>query len=122
MRPALREIYFGQWEGLTWQEIEQQDQEYAQRWLAEYPDVPAPGGELFHDFEARIMSEVEALAMLATGRSIVVVTHAGVLRTVLRRLCRYTEAEALEQTQEYCSIVRCTVSASPVAQTIEVQA
>ena len=37
VRPALREINFGQWEGLTWKEIERRDETYARRWIAEYP-------------------------------------------------------------------------------------
>ncbi len=37
LRPALREIDFGQWEGLRWEQIEQLDPEYARRWVALYP-------------------------------------------------------------------------------------
>src|ERR1700742_386415 len=33
LRPALREIHFGRWEGLSWSEIEQLDPEYARRWV-----------------------------------------------------------------------------------------
>src|ERR1700678_741680 len=32
VRSALREINFGQWEGATWEEIEQRDDAYARRW------------------------------------------------------------------------------------------
>jgi alpha-ribazole phosphatase len=108
VRPALREIGFGQWEGLTWREIEQRDGIYALRWSSEYPALPAPGGETFSDFEHRVMSEVEFLSVTAAaaGQSIAVITHAGVVRTVLRTLHECSEEEAWERTRSYCSIVR----------------
>jgi alpha-ribazole phosphatase len=108
VRSALREIDFGQWEGLTWKEIELRDEAYARRWIAEYPRLPAPEGESFHDFERRVLDEVKLLSMEAQtdGRRIAVVTHAGVLRTVLCALHRCSDHDAWEQTRPYCSIVR----------------
>ncbi len=108
VRSALREIDFGQWEGLTWKEIELRDETYARRWLAEYPRLPAPEGESFHNFERRVLNEVKLLSMEAEteGRRIAVVTHAGVLRTVLCALQGCSDDDAWEQTRSYCSIVR----------------
>ena len=59
--PELREIGFGEWEGLSWQEIESRDQAYARRWLEAYPELPAPGGELFEAFQSRVLTEVKQL-------------------------------------------------------------
>src|SRR5580704_2673963 len=99
VRPALREIDFGQWEGLSWSEIEQQDETYARRWIEEYPRLSAPGGESFRDFERRVLDEVKFLSMEADGRGIAVVTHAGVLRTVLCTLHGCSKEDAWEQTR-----------------------
>ncbi len=60
LRPALREIDFGDWEGLSWEEIEQLDPDYAQKWVNSYPNLPAPSGESFQDFERRVLAEVES--------------------------------------------------------------
>jgi alpha-ribazole phosphatase len=108
VRPTLREIDFGQWEGLTWKEIERRDETYARRWIAEYPRVPAPDGEDFCDFERRILDEVKYMSMeaQAKGSNIAVVTHAGVLRTVLCRLHGCSKDDAWEQTRSYCSVAR----------------
>lgn len=108
VRPTLREIGFGQWEGLTWKEIENRDGSYARRWTSEYPTLSAPDGENFNDFEHRVMLEAEFLSVnaMAAVRSIAVITHAGVLRTVLQRLHGCAEEEAWERTKSYCSIVR----------------
>jgi alpha-ribazole phosphatase len=105
LRPALREIHFGQWEGLSWEQIEGRDPDYAREWMAAYPDLPAPGGETFAAFEARVLEEVNQLVDDHRG-PIAVVTHAGVLRVVLRRLRGCSDAEAWDQTQAYCCVVR----------------
>ncbi len=105
VRPALREIDFGRWEGLRWEQIEQIDPEYAREWVARYPHLAAPSGENFQAFEARVLGEVTRLLDDSRG-PIAVVTHGGVLRVVLRHLCGRSDEEAWRQTQAYCSLVR----------------
>jgi alpha-ribazole phosphatase/probable phosphoglycerate mutase len=121
VRPALREINFGQWEGITWKEIERRDDVYARRWIAEYPRLPAPNGESLIDFERRVLDEVKFLSLQAeaAGCRIAVVTHAGVLRTVLCALHGCSEDHAWEQTTSYCSVVRYTSAAYSSVQTTE---
>jgi alpha-ribazole phosphatase len=123
LRPALREIGFGQWEGLTWKEVVERDEPYARLWSEKYPDLPAPDGESFRDFEHRVLNEVSLLSKEAEAeaRSIAVITHAGVLRTILRTLHGYSEAKAWEQTKSYCSIVRHTSDKFLAAHGTEVQ-
>lgn len=108
VRSALREINFGLWEGASWAEIERRDATYACRWMAEFPHLPAPAGERFCDFERRVLDEVKFLSLRAeaTNDCIAVVTHAGVLRTVLRLLHGCSENEAWEQTRLCCSVIR----------------
>jgi alpha-ribazole phosphatase len=120
VRPALREINFGRWEGRTWNDIERQEKYYALRWVAEYPNLPAPGGEEIIEFEKRVLNEVEFLSTQAVTRNIAVVTHAGILRTVLCALCGSSREDAWKQTKPYCSIVRYTVAAWPSTQFAEV--
>jgi alpha-ribazole phosphatase len=121
VRRALREINFGQWEGITWNEIERRDNAYARRWIEKYPSLPAPAGESFHDFERRVLNEVKVLSLKAeaAGCSIAVVTHAGVLRTVLCALQGCSEGNAWEQTKSYCSVVRHTTVVGGFVQTAE---
>jgi broad specificity phosphatase PhoE len=104
--PGLREIDFGEWEGLSWPEIESRDQVFAHRWSKHYPDLPAPGGEPFEAFQSRVLSEVEHLLAITPQRCVAVVTHAGVMRVVLRALCDLKEQEAWEQTKAYCGFFR----------------
>ena len=111
--PTLREIHFGQWEGLTWNEIERRDAAYAKHWTEAFPHLPAPGGELFAQFEARVRSEVDRLLLLAQDKRIAVVTHAGVMRLVLETYCGYTAQRARAQTASYCCTFTCAPSLTP---------
>jgi alpha-ribazole phosphatase len=120
-RRALREISFGEWEGLTWKEIEERDEAYARQWMAAHPLLPTPKGEAFHNFEQRVLEEVAFLSTKAPERSIAVVTHAGVLRTVLCSLHQCSEEDAWRQTKPYCAIVRHVVAASSQSQVLEVR-
>ena len=118
VRPELREINFGQWEGLTWTEIERRDKACARRWLAEYPGLAAPDGEDFRDFEQRVLEEVKLISMEAEIKvhNVAVVTHGGVLRTLLRVLHGSSEEDAWSQTNSYCSIIRHQATLSPFLQ------
>ncbi len=90
---------------MSWEQIEQMDPEYAREWMAGYPHLPAPSGESFQAFEARVLEEVNHLLDINRG-PIAVVTHAGVLRVVLRHLCGCSDEEAWQQTRAYCCVVR----------------
>lgn len=105
-RPALREIYFGSWEGRTWSEIESDDPACAARWLEAYPNLPAPGGELFSSFEARVSAETDSILRQNDHRRVLVVTHAGVMRSILRTRGMLGENEAWARTKTYCCSFR----------------
>lgn len=112
LTPELREIYFGEWEGLTWGEIEKRDEAYARQWCEAYPHLPTPGGESFEVFQARVMIEVGHLLTLHAEGYIAVVTHAGVMRVVLRALCGLDQQDAWKRTGSYCCFFKYTHEAS----------
>jgi broad specificity phosphatase PhoE len=104
-RSALREIDFGEWEGLLWEEIEERDPQYAKAWMEAFPHLPAPSGETFGTFEARVLREVTGLVD-RHPEPIAVVTHGGVLRVILQHLCGRSASEAWQETQSNCCVVR----------------
>jgi alpha-ribazole phosphatase/probable phosphoglycerate mutase len=104
VRPALREIHFGAWEGLTWQQVERCHPSFAARWLERFPLLPAPGGETMACFEERVL-QAFAEAAGCPGQA-AVVTHAGVIRVLLERLCGLSPAESWEQSPRCGSILR----------------
>jgi broad specificity phosphatase PhoE len=102
-KPDLREINFGSWEGLTWQQIQELDEAYARRWTKAYPNLTAPGGESFSDFQTRVIAEVTEILNFSDRRTVAVMTHGGVMRVVLQAMCGLAESEAWELTKHYCS-------------------
>lgn len=105
-RPALREIGFGRWEGLRWNEVEALHPAYASAWLQAFPHLPAPDGERFEDFETRVLVEADHLLSRVPFQSAAVVTHAGVMRTILRRISGVDDVQAWQLTKPYCAALR----------------
>jgi len=104
--PHLREIDFGDWEGLRWNEVETSDRKFAERWLVEYPSLAAPNAETVHAFEARVIAAFATLLQSDARRPIAVVSHAGVMRVIMRRFGGFTEDQSFAHTRAYCSVVR----------------
>jgi alpha-ribazole phosphatase len=73
--PALREIDFGKWEGLTWKAIEKVDLTFATQWLEAFPHLTPPDGESFEIFEARVIDETCYLLSQSESSLIAVVTQ-----------------------------------------------
>jgi alpha-ribazole phosphatase len=105
VRPGLREIHFGLWEGLSWSEIEMRDPDLAKKWLEEYPNCTAPGGESIQEFECRVRAESAFLLAAAAECPIAVVAHAGFVRVLLTKFYGLPEEKAWKLTKEYGSVV-----------------
>ena len=114
-RPALREIHFGDWEALTWAQIEDQQPTEAAAWLAHYPNRPAPNGEPFAGFQNRILTELDHI-LTETQQRVAIVTHAGVIRTILTTRGNVDEQTAWTLTKPYCALVRFTPTLAAVPQ------
>jgi alpha-ribazole phosphatase/probable phosphoglycerate mutase len=115
IRPALREIHFGDWEALSWAQIEQSNPEQAATWLAAFPHEPAPNGELFADFQARILDELDSI-LRTPQECIAIVTHAGVIRTMLTTRMNLDEETAWSLTKPYCCLIRCRSSGATLCE------
>ena len=81
--PAFREVSFGKWEGLTYQQIVAEWEEGMTNFL-QHPDIlEIPGGETFPAVQKRATDKLQELVKKHDGQTIVVVAHGAVLRTVL---------------------------------------
>lgn len=86
--PGLRERGFGEFEGLSFKQIEQRWPEQAAAWRQRDPDFGARGGEVLRDFRERVVAAVTRLARAHRGQSIALVTHGGVLDLLYREATR----------------------------------
>ncbi len=81
--PELREILFGEWEGLTYEGI-------SGRWPEEYnqlftrtEEVRIPGGETFRELKDRAAGAIARLVERHSGQTVAVVSHGGTIRTIV---------------------------------------
>jgi len=81
--PAFRELSFGDWEGLTYQQIVDKWEDAMANFL-QHPDIlEIPGGESFPAVQKRAVKRLNELIEKHDGQTIVVVAHGAVLRTLL---------------------------------------
>lgn len=85
---GLRERGFGDFEGLTFAEIEARWPEASQRWRRREPAFGPRGGEVLCDFYARCIGTITRLAACHAGQTIAVVAHGGVLDCLYRAATR----------------------------------
>jgi len=85
--PMLREIHFGRWEGLTYEEIEAQWGEEVRRWFDDPFTRSAPEGETVEEVGERMLAFIEKLeANRPDCREAVVVSHGGSIRALLQHV------------------------------------
>ncbi len=83
----LREINFGRIEGLNFEEISQLFPEFAAKWrLQRDINLEFPGGESFNELNSRVSSFADRLRRHTDDEVVLVVAHAGVLRTLICQL------------------------------------
>jgi broad specificity phosphatase PhoE len=83
IRPGLREMHFGRWQGFSWDQITKRHRRLANLWLKHFPLQPIPGAERFAHFKNRVKAELKGIVGAHGGRCVLVVTHAGVIRVAL---------------------------------------
>ena len=81
--PRLREMAFGHWEGLTYDEIEQRDAKTLTAWYADPLQVAPPGGETLAQVSERVQAVLTCLVSFCQEHTAVLVAHGGPLRVLL---------------------------------------
>ena len=81
---GLRERSFGVFQGWTYAEIDERWPDDAARWRRHDPTFAPAGGESLVAFDARAVAAMTRIATQARGRTLLVVTHGGVLDSLYR--------------------------------------
>ena len=79
----LREIGFGDWDGLTNEELFVGHETQYQAWRGSY-DVAPPNGESLKDFDVRVNRSLDFILDKFSGKTVVVVAHVMPIRGLLR--------------------------------------
>jgi len=105
----LREIDFGAFEGLTYDEISTRYPQKYDQWMTRPTDVVFPDGESFATMAARVREALEQIRRKHSGETVVTVSHGGVNRVALsealdldpRRIFRLAQAYACVNVIDY---------------------
>lgn len=79
---SFNEVHFGDWEGLTGEEIAARDPERYGQWRRALDDFCYPGGEAVSMFRARVVRAWQGLLPAAPARALVV-AHKGVIASII---------------------------------------
>ncbi len=80
--PGMREIFAGEWEGLTFRELAERFPEDVGVWMTDIGNSRCTGGESVKEFSARILSAVDRIAAANAGKTVCIGTHATPIRAV----------------------------------------
>jgi len=103
---ALRELDFGAFEGLSYDEIAARYPAVYRQWMEDPTGTDFPGGETFCQMSTRVLEAVRALLARHSGQSIALVTHGGPIRVILADALGMPLANIFRIEQRYGAINR----------------
>jgi alpha-ribazole phosphatase len=106
IEPRFQEIHFGDWEGKTATEIEQTQPQVLQRFYQDPLHNAPPQGETAIAFAQRVNAAWQDLLTTSRGETILLVTHAGVIRSLFCQLLKIPLAQSFAVTVDYASLSR----------------
>jgi broad specificity phosphatase PhoE len=104
VRPALREMHFGEWEGLSWNQIARRYPKLSALWVERFPRQSIPGAESLRQFQKRIAAGIREVVEANRGQSVVIVTHAGVIRFTLGKILGLPARKVFQLAQNSCAL------------------
>ena len=103
---TLAEIHFGDLEGLTYEETEERYPEVFRSWMERPAETHFPNGESFAQMRSRVLSSWDSLVRRHQNECIVVVAHAGVIRTIIGNVLGLPDDHVFRLAQRYGAINR----------------
>ena len=85
-KSSLREVFLGEWEGLTTEQIAERYPTAWASWVEEPDWDVVPGGEGQAAFDRRVAAAMEDILRLHQHGDVLVVTHGGVIQVALHRI------------------------------------
>ncbi|MCE2571576.1 alpha-ribazole phosphatase [Motilimonas eburnea] len=104
--PAWLEFNFGDWEGKSWQQI---GQEQVEAWQRDLLHFSMPNGESLAQFDLRVVKAWQQLVAHRLNQRIALVTHAGVIRSIVAHLLACPIEQSVKIKLEYGSITKLVI-------------
>jgi broad specificity phosphatase PhoE len=102
----LREMDFGQWLGLPTKEIWQQEHKKLSELWSNPDDFIAPNGESIKAFNSRVEKAMHHELKKHQGKSILIITHSGVIRSILAMALEISNKSALKFSIDHAQMTR----------------
>ena len=103
---GLREVDFGAWTGLSWDEVLQRHGVSAFSWLNQLEDGTIERAETVPDFRRRVETSLDQILAESSGKTIAIVCHGGVIRMLLSILLDLPFRKMSMFEIEYASITK----------------
>lgn len=103
---AFVEIHFGDFEGLNYDEIQKRYPDLYQSWMEHPTETRFPNGETFQEMRQRVLLEWAVLLPRHPKRSIAIVAHGGVIRTIVAQALSLPDSRIFAIGQRYAAINR----------------
>jgi len=100
----LMEMNFGEWELQNWDAI---SPETINPWMNDFVNVKVPSGESFTELYNRVVDFITGeLQQLNPSKPIVLVTHAGVIRSILCKITNLPLRDAFNNKIDFGSVIK----------------
>lgn len=104
MIDGLREAHFGDWTGMTWQQVHDKYQVSAFHWLEMMEQAKIPNGECCQTFRARVEPHLKTILDTHAGQTVAIMCHGGVVRMLLSVLLNIPMPRLALVNIEYASL------------------
>ena len=111
--PALREVDFGDWTGLNWEEVCERFDLDPHEWLDHIERGLAPNGENGPQFRARVEPCLREIIRKHPGQTVGIFCHGGVVRMILSILLELPLPKTKRFEVEYASVTQVALHPRP---------
>jgi broad specificity phosphatase PhoE len=108
-RPELREVDFGEWTGVAWDDVQPRFGQSPWDWLRLLEQNAIRNAEPFDSFRNRVADCLQQILDQHPGRRIAVLCHGGVIRMALAWLCQWPLAATTVLAVDYASVTTVTL-------------
>ncbi len=102
--PELRELCFGEWEGLSVTEVEKNFPEKLDERMKDIEGFHVAGGETFEELRQRVIPRFEKIIAKHPDEQIALVCHGGVNRVILSHLLEVPIKRIFRMKQDYAAL------------------
>ena len=100
----FREMDFGDFEGLTYDEIAARYPNLYRHWMDTPAEIHFPNGENFTEMQTRVLNAFEKLLRENDGKTFMIVSHGGVNRILIAWALQMHPASIFRLAQDYAAI------------------